>query len=396
MRIAYVCADAGVPVFGSKGSSVHVQEIIRAFIKRGARIELFAGRLGGEPPPDLKGIHVHKLPNIAKSDPAFLEHRAFLGNSELRALLEGNAPFDIIYERYSLWSYAGMEYANNCGIPGILEVNAPMIEEQEKYRILINRASAVDIAICVYNLATHIIAVSKPIASYIKRRTKRGKRVHILPNGVNPYLFSTKVIPSCSASPGTFTVGFLGTLKPWHGLPNLIKAFSMFHRWNPSSRLLLVGDGPERNGIEAGLLSGGLLDSVHFTGLLPHDKVPGFLASMDVAVAPYSMQRNFYFSPLKLYEYMATGLPVVASNIGQIKEIIQNRKNGILVPPGDSFAFARALERLRNNPKMRKRLGRAARSTVVRHHTWDGIVRRILKLVGFDLGLNDDLSEVGT
>jgi glycosyltransferase involved in cell wall biosynthesis len=396
IRIAYICADQGVPVFGFKGSSIHVQEIVRAFIKMGAHVELFATRLGGEPPPDLKGIHIHKLPDLPKKDTTFREKSAILANSKLRALLEKSGSFDIIYERYSLWSFAGMEFAKTKNIPSVLEVNSPLVHEQKTYREIANVRTAENIAKRIFGLATVLIAVSKPIANYIKRFAKAGDKVHILPNGVNPDRFARKVLPALPAALGTFTVGFVGSMRPWHGLPVLIDAFSIFTQTYPQSRMLIVGDGRDKESLVEGLKTRRLIKKTHFTGAVPHHEVPCLLASMDVAVAPYTKHRGFYFSPLKIYEYMASGLPVVASNIGQIKEIIHNGKNGTLVPPDNPSALALALDRLQKVPELRARLGVAARSTIVGKHSWDTIVGRILFLCGFNLNGKDSLKGVGT
>jgi glycosyltransferase involved in cell wall biosynthesis len=107
---------------------------------------------------------------------------------------------------------------------------------------------------------------------------------------------------------------------------------------------------------------------------------------MDAAVAPYPELTPFYFSPLKVYEYMAAGLPVVASRIGQLAALIRPRDNGLLCAPGDAEALADALRLLRDNPALRRSLGDAAREDVLRDHTWDAVARRVLELAGSPCG----------
>ena len=120
---------------------------------------------------------------------------------------------------------------------------------------------------------------------------------------------------------------------------------------------------------------------MQFTGAVAPDAIPGLLASMDIAVAPYPPLAHFYSSPLKVYEYMAAGLPIVASRIGQVGEIIQDGVTGLLVAPGDSAAFTKALIRLQNDPELRQQLGANARESVS-EHTWDHIVDHVMALVG--------------
>jgi glycosyltransferase involved in cell wall biosynthesis len=140
-----------------------------------------------------------------------------------------------------------------------------------------------------------------------------------------------------------------------------------------------VGDGPERSRLEETIATAAFRDAVRLTGAVPHGEVPALLAAMDVAVAPYPRLPDFYFSPLKVFEYMAAGLPVVASRIGQVAKLIENGVTGLLYEPGDVHALSAALDRLRRQPEFRKSLGRAARDAVLRNHTWDAVVERILE-----------------
>ncbi|MBD2567903.1 glycosyltransferase [Anabaena lutea] len=376
MRVAYICADAGIPVFGQKGCSIHVQEVIRALQKQGCEVDLFATRIGGIAPADLANVVVHQLPAIPKVEKEIREQVALGINYNLRLDLQKLGNFHLIYERYSLWSYSAMEFAKEKGIPGLLEVNSPLIAEQAKHRGLIDFDNAEKVAHRVFQAATALIAVSEEVKNYLLNYVDSSK-VYVIPNGVNPERFSK--IKNYTKSE-TFTVGFVGTLKPWHGLPILTEAFVQLHQKVPQSRLLIVGDGPEREHLEVELSTRGLDAYTQFTGAVNPDQVPGLLAAMDVAVAPYPAQADFYFSPLKVYEYMAAGLPVVASKIGQLVDLIEPVVNGILCPPGDAIALAEALEKLWRSPQLRHSLGQAARQKVMQNHTWDAIAQQILQI----------------
>lgn len=379
MKIAYISADLGIPVFGNKGASIHVQEVIRALHRQGATVELFTPRLGGEPPDGLEDVVVHTLPAIRKGEPAQREAAALAANEALHRALASTGPFDLIYERYSLWSYAGMEFARDRGIPGLLEVNAPLIEEQAKHRSLVDQAGAQAVAERVFGAATVLLPVSAGVAAYLNNFREAQGRIHVLPNGVDPTRFGKDVEPALPHIAGTFTVGFVGTLKAWHGLDVLVDAFTLLKRAYPSSRLLIVGDGPCRESMTETLEERGLLADAHFTGAVDPEQIPTWLASMDAAVAPYPDLENFYFSPLKVYEYMAASLPTVASNIGQLTDLIEDGVNGLLCPPGDARALAEALGRLQADPWLAAELGEAARRTIRANHTWNHVARQILE-----------------
>lgn len=382
LRIAYICTDPGIPVFGSKGCSVHVQEGLRALRRQGAEVTLFAQRLGDTPPADLAPISVHKLPRLSKASTWHREVDALIANNVLQTCLDSEGPFDMIYERYALWSYAGMRFAHETGIPGVLEVNAPLIEEQRTHRTLIHEKEANNIARQVFSDASVLVAVSDNVARYIRTFEGTADRIQVIPNGVDADRFSPEQPATYPGPRGSFTVGFVGSLKPWHGLEGLVEAFSILKKYAPEARLLIVGDGPERNPTEQKLASLNLLDATHFTGAVHPEDVPGLVASMDVGVAPYPMLENCYFSPLKAFEYMAAGLPVVASRIGQLDNLIDHGHTGILYPPEDIGALAAALIRLSDDERLRSRLGTAARTAILNGYTWDAVGARILSHAG--------------
>ena len=380
MRIAYVSADRGVPVFGSKGCSVHVQAVVRALRAQGARVELFTPRGEGLPPTGLESVPLHALPAIFPEARALREKRSLAANVALRATLDREGPFDAIYERYSIWSYAGMEAAKDQGIPGLLEVNAPLVDEQAQHRGLVDRATAERVAERVFEAATVLIAVSQEVAAYLKRyRTARGK-IHVIPNGVDPSRFPAGLAPSYRHDAETFLIGFVGSLKRWHGLPILLEAFALVRQRLPRAALLIVGDGPERKNLEIEITAKGLQSAVHFTGAVVPEEVPGLLVSLDVAVAPYPPWPNFYFSPLKVFEYMAAGRAIVASRIGQLNELLKDGEDALLCQPGEPAELAQAILRLERDPCLRERLGQTARASAIRNHNWDIAARRILGL----------------
>ena len=384
MRVAYVCADAGVPVFGRKGCSVHVQEVLRALRRRGAAVELFAANLGGESPEDLDEVRIHALPAAPKGDVAEREAAALAANDALRTALARESlrrSFDFLYERHSLWSFAAMEFAHERHLPALLEVNAPLVAEQRHNRKLIDERSARECVQRAFRGASALLAVSDELADNLAVQGVERDKLHVVANGVAPRRFDG-ARPMHERRHDQFTIGFVGTLKPWHGLPTLIEAFARLHARDESYRLLIVGDGPEREALAEQLAAAGprVAAAAIFTGAAAPAEIPRWLATMDVAVAPYPDLDEFYFSPLKLFEYMAAGLPIVASRIGQIARVMEHERHGLLAPPGDPVALAAAIERLRREPALRASCAASARDKVERQHTWEAVAERILQL----------------
>jgi glycosyltransferase involved in cell wall biosynthesis len=396
MRIAYVCTDPGVPIFGNKGCSIHVRAIIQTFLKQGHQVELFTNRQGGEPFPEFASLKIHQLPQLAKGDLAQREDAALQSNEQLLLLLEQQERFDLVYERYSLWNFAGMEYAQKYNLPSILEVNAPLIEEQKEHRGLIHLVKAEEVARRTFGKAKIIAAVSQAVAEYLNNYVEAQGKVYVVPNGVDPDRFDhrSKML-NPNFSPEDFVIGFVGTMKPWHDLQTLVDAFALFYEQEPQGRLLLIGDGPIKSQIEAQIKQRGCSDAVHFTGAVTSAEIPQLLASMDVAVAPYPLATNSYFSPLKVYEYMAAGLAVIASEVGQLQELIDDGINGLLCPQENSCVLAEKLQYLKANPELRLRLGQTARQQVIANHTWDAVVTKLLKLAGSNQQQETKLMEIG-
>lgn len=404
-RIAYVCADPGIPVFGCKGASVHVQEVIRALRRAGSEVHLYAARQGGAAPADLADLPLTLVPGpmTAAGGCATARARQALGaNRRLHDALAAAGHFDLVYERYSLWGMAGMAYARGVGAcTSLLEVNSPLIDEQAAWRELVLAHHARRVARFAFRRADALVAVSPGVANWLETFPGTRGRIAVVANGVDARRFdavaasrqgaAAHAVPTgglglngSRSTPadrkGTITIGFVGTLKPWHGLSILIDGWARLRASGVPARLLLVGDGPERGRIEAELGARGLAAHAELTGAVDPDQIPALLGRMDIGVAPYPAGEAFYFSPLKLYEYMAAGLAVVCSRIGHLSDVIHDDEDGVLVPAGDAAALARALARLASEPDRRLRLGRAARTRALAEYGWDAVAARILTL----------------
>ncbi|GAA2069462.1 glycosyltransferase family 4 protein [Aeromicrobium halocynthiae] len=372
-RLAYLCTDPGIPVFGTKGASVHVQEVVRSFRALGWDVTVYCTRRGDVVPSDLADLRVVEQ-RVAKGSTVERERRVASAAAVLADIAVQDG-FDLVYERYSLFGTGGARAAAAASRPLVVEVNAPLVDEQGRHRELVDAAGAWSATRRTFVAADQLVCVSEPVASWVRALVDDDRTVRVVPNGVN-----TRRITPPATEPEPFTVGFVGTLKPWHGVEVLVEAFARAAR--PDWSLLLCGDGPGRGELEALARRRGV--DVTFTGAVAPADVPRHLARMSVATAPYPAADgdDHYFSPLKLYEYFAAGLPVVASRIGQTAVVVRDGENGLLVPAGDPDALAAALTRLSESSGLRSRLGGTARSDAVRDHDWLGVVGGVLAHAG--------------
>lgn len=403
MRVAYLCCDFGIPIFGTKGASVHICELTQALANAGCDVHLLVARQGGNPTKDWSlPVHQFKLTGWPAIVQDLLTQEAHIPGWERRIkdwralayaqyLAQAAQPMlrrlmpDILYERYSLFSWAGQALANDLGIPHVVEINAPLVKEQARYRQLELNATAIGLERRILLGADLVVAVSRQLRDYVLGLGARAEDVIVLPNGVDIQRFSPQVdgdpVRRAFGLEDAFVIGFVGSLKPWHGVDGLLAACAGLPDALPW-RLLLIGEGPEQASIAEQAARLGLSGRVIFTGSVPYDQVPVYLAAMDVAVAPYPALDDFYFSPLKLFEYMAMKRPVVAPAIGQISEVVVHQHNGWLYPTGDIGALRDALRLLATDIDLRDRLGARARAYVVAQHTWAQNAERLIAWIG--------------
>ena len=382
MRIAYVTADRGIPVFGEKGASIHIQEMMRAFGKLGHDVRALAARRGEGHDA---ALHVEEVRTTAAGSDRAEKERAAMAQAdaiEARLLsLHRDWPFDLIYERYSLWSAAGCRAARKLGVPVVTEVNAPLVLEQAAFRSLVCADEARAIEAEVLNGSEALAAVSRQVAAYLTRTGAAPDRVHVIGNAVDTAQFHPGVpaaqLPSIPGD--AFVVGFTGSLKMWHGVDTLLHAFRDWRAVEPRAHLLICGDGPKRGWIDGFVAGAGLGASVTMAGWVDHATLPGLIARMDVATAPYPAAEDHYFSPLKLYEYLAMGRPVLASDIGQTAELLAGSQAAVLLPPGDAPALADAMRSLCDDPSRRAQMSASAAAEGARHD-WTGNAARVVEI----------------
>jgi len=407
VKVLYICADWGIPIRGFKGASVHVREFVSALTRGGNEVWLLCTDRGeGNSDPDATVIEIEpqlsqerREKEAARLGLAFdpqdvavcheLDKLSYDTEFAARALAElSEREFrpDVVYERYSLFHASGARLARTFEVPYVLEVNAPLIEEQERHRVLRLKALAQEMQTRCFREADSLITVSEPLKQYLQAQGIAADRISCLANGVDTRRFHPDIDPepirtrySLGQQP---VVGFLGSLKPWHGMDFLLDAMVQLRRRQRDQRLLIVGEGPGLEHIRERVRSNALEEHVLLAGKVRHEEIPAYLAAMDLTVAPYSAEQPFYFSPLKVLESLAAGRPVVAPRLGQLNELIDHGVTGLLYDAGDLNALVESLHSLLSDPRRRIAMGANARRHAVASLSWDSVVARAVKIMG--------------
>jgi glycosyltransferase involved in cell wall biosynthesis len=292
---------------------------------------------------------------------------------------------DLIYQRHTAFNVSGAILSRVLGLPLVLEFNSSEVWKGRYWGGLRLARAAERVERINLQGADRLIVVSRTLRDELLAKGVPATRIVVNPNGVDPTVFRPDLggqrIRQRIGAGTDVLVGFSGTFGVWHGIPTLARAITLVLRARPDARWLLLGDGPLRPLVDQALADAEIAGRVALVGMRPHAEMPEYLAACDVLVSPHGKQADggeFFGSPTKLYEYMATGRAIVASRIGQIAEVLTDEASALLVPPDDAESLASAIVRLVDDGCLRSRLGKAARVAAEAHHTWRQNAERVL------------------
>lgn len=311
----------------------------------------------------------------------------FVANDELYAQavrLAGSMRPRFVYQRSSLGDIVGLRLARHFERPLVLEYNGPEVWVAKNWSAGLPNAETFErIETELMRRADLVLAVSRPLVEDAISRGADARRVMLSPNAVDPERFHPGVLGD--GARGQYALFdnkvalLLSTFGPWHGVNQAIEAFVRLLARRPdlrgSATLVLAGDGlgkkaAEQLADERGLRTG---EDIVWTGAVAAEEAPALLAAADVLLTPTLVNPDgstFFGSPTKLFEYMAMGKAIVASDIAQLGEVLRNDQTALLVPPGDIEALSTCIERCFDDPILRARLGAHAREDALAHHTW--------------------------
>jgi glycosyltransferase involved in cell wall biosynthesis len=378
MKICYVATDIEVPYTGAGGSggSAHALEVAKNLVELRNEVHIvcmkgFKGQLTEE---NLKGIFVHRIytgidkvraaqsisfyRNILNLLIPLARYATAFIFSVKTAIIVYKNKCDLIYERSSSLGAGGIA-SFLTGTPMVLEVNDPVVSSYSLKR------------------AKRVITTKKEL---VKGRIEDNRVVEVM-WAVNTGLFNPDVPADYVFEKYNLknkkVIMYMGSFAPWHGVEDIIDAARMVKDGLKNVVFMMVGTGIDMPEYRKKISLLDLDDYFIFTGAVPYDEVPGYICAADITLAPFNplkselMQKHgFYFTPLKLFEYMACGKPVISTSVGNVENIIEDKVTGILIPPGSPAILAETIVNLASDDAFCTMLGANARKTVEAKYSW--------------------------
>ena len=380
-----VCSDTGVRIGDCKGAALHLLAITSAFAALGHQTEVVGVAANPDGPLETWGVPQHLVPHPGRSQGRVRELRKQVVVEEVAARgIEVAARLrpDLVYERLSLFGTAGLSVAAASRARHVVEINALLTREEASWRGLHDAERAQAAEARVLAGADLRVAVSAEVAAEVRPYAADGPLM-VVPNGVDVDLFRdrldrTRARAELGLPDSARLACFTGSLRPWHGLDTAIEAIATLPN---DVHLVVAGDGPVRVELNRRADDLGLDGRVHWLGQVAHREIPVVLAACEVALAPYPALQEFAFSPLKLYEYLAAGIPVVASAIGQIPQALDGGRWGTLTAPGDSGALAAGIAGVLRDPVAAQARAELAREYAMVEHGWTNRAQQVLTAV---------------
>jgi len=307
--------------------------------------------------------------------------------------------FDVLYSRILSKTNGIIGYIAKKFLKSklVFEINGIIFLEKELIRQELNRNKSSKIKkllgnliikyckykeIFMWNLADALITVTAGIKQYLIDYGVNKDKIWVVANGANTNLFRPmdKGIAQSELELDKVNkyVCFVGFLAPWQGVEYLIQAAPLVVK-NMQAKFLIVGDGPIRDKLEKMVKNLSLNDNFIFIGTVPYEDVPKYINASDICVVPKRKIFEYGYSPLKLYEYMACGKPVVATNIAGF-EIVEQYNTGILVNPEDPYELSNAIIELLQNKQLREQMGASGRKLVVREYSWENTAKKVTEV----------------
>ncbi len=294
---------------------------------------------------------------------------------------------DILLNRLELYTFSALWLARRLNLPLVIEADCPPTHEHMNFygRDFVHLGDlAMRIEMANLRGADAIIAISNILANYYCERGIPREKIHVIPNAVDANKFVPRPKDQALARElgleNRTVVGWVGSLFGWSGIENLIDMARHVLAHRPNVSFLLVGGGKNKEFFQEHLHTNGYAPRVVLPGTVPHSEVPRYLSCMDIVLAPYPKLDFWYPSSVKIFEYMASGKATVATRVGQVAEIIEEGKNGLLFDPERAGELTEKVLALVDSEEKRRQIGEQARRDVLAKWTWEHMAGRMLEV----------------
>ena len=408
-RLLYLNANLwfGVQAGGSIG---HVAGVVNGLLGRGVDVDFFSA---GAPLMIDEGVaYTHLQPPAAFGLPWEANYYRFHFDvcRQLRRQATGN--YAAIYQRLSLANFSGVVHSRRERLPLIMEYNgseawiAKNWGRPLRFQELAEKVERINL-----QHAHLVVTISEPLRQDLLERGVPEERIVCYPNCTDPNVFDPDRFTqnerdalrrSYGLDPRDVVCTFVGTFGQWHGAEVLARAAVALIEDHPDVvaesrlRFLFVGDGLRMPAVREILGKHADGDFVKLVGLVPQEEAPLHLAASDILASPHVPNDDgtpFFGSPTKLFEYMAMGKAIIASELDQIGVVLENSirhgedvdvgavegtgRLSVLVEPGSKQSLVRGIRRLASDPDLRSALGRNARKEALDKYTWSRHVEEI-------------------
>lgn len=369
-------------ILSKDGQAVHLEELIEALRSLGHEVMLVGPASFGR---SEFGHDPRLLTRIKQSIPtrAYEIAESVYNIVGFFRLLSAYLKFnpDVVYERYNLFSLAGVLLRKIAGVPLILEVNAPLVRERRNFGNLGFARFAAAAERWTWRGADLVLPVTAVLAAEIAQAGVASDRLVVTSNAIDPSKFDPSFNSATARQQlglsNKIVLGFTGFVRDWHGLDQAIDALTR-PDLPANTHLMIVGEGPAVPDLKAQAKKLGVEDRVIFTGLIDRSKIARAVATFDVALLPKCVE---YCSPLKLFEYMAAGKAILAPDQENIREILSPGSSGLLFSPNTPGAMADGIAQLVRDAALREKLGREAQALISRRgYTWRANAERVSSL----------------
>jgi glycosyltransferase involved in cell wall biosynthesis len=373
MRILYCAIDQVVPA--PHGGSVHVMSVAEGLAALGHDVHVLVS-------PGPSGAPSSGRATWSALRPPFGDRRLrLLRAGQVLAHARSFAP-DVIMERYYNFGGEGILAARRIGALSVLEVNAPVTDHPRSFKRTLDRTLLFEPLRRWRDWqCRHADLIVTPSARILPNDVPQSKilKTEWGADTVRFHPGATGTLPFSRSSRDVIAV-FAGAFRAWHGAIHLVEAIRTLRaRGRADIKAVFVGNGPELPHVRESIAA---VDGITLVGAVPHSQVAAILAASDIGVAPFdisahpTLAHEFHWSPLKIFEYMACGLPVVAPRIERLTQIVRDGKEGLLYDAADRHGLADSLERL-SSEGLRRALGAAARARAVEQFTWQSHCRQL-------------------